>query len=240
MIVLLPIVPVLAQQQPQGSVPAPANPASGSAAPTPVPAVQPGQLPAPAAPAPQSAAPATAPANATQGLKVVALAGKGEMNDLERRVMAPLVIEVLDQDDRPVENAEVTFRFPLTGASAAFPGKTSQTVRTNGQGQAAAMNWVANNQTGSFEVHVTAAYGNQVGEINVPMSNVTRIVDEGKKTTTKQGGWWSPTWVKATIIGAAVAVAAGVFLATRGGGSTAASAPPITITPGAPTIGGPH
>jgi len=172
---------------------------------------------------------------------MVALAGKGEMNDLQRRVMAPLVIEVLDQDDRPVENAEVTFRFPLNGPGAAFPeGKTSQTVRTNGQGQAAAMNWVSNNQTGNFDVHVTAAYGNQVGEITVPMSNVSRIVEDRNRPTVKRVGWWSPTWVKAAIIGGTVALAAGVFLATRGGGSSASSSPTVTITPGSPTIGGPH
>src|ERR1700680_1812652 len=86
-----------------------------------------------------------------QNLKVIVLAGKDEMNDLERHVMAPLVVEVLDQNDRPVEGAEVVFRFPINGPGATFPGgRTSQTTRTNGQGQAAAMNWVANNQVGEL------------------------------------------------------------------------------------------
>ncbi len=222
LIVLLPVVPVLAQQQPQGSLPAQANPT--------------------ALPAQPPAAQVPAPAALAQGLKVEALAGKGEANDLQRRVMAPLVVEVLDQDDRPVEGAEVIFRFPLNGPGATFPdGKTSRTVRTNGQGQAAAMNWVANNQTGNFEVHVTATYGNQTGEINVPMSNVTRVTDEGARTAPKHGGWWSPTWVKIAIVGGTAALVAGVVLATRGGGSGGgSSSPTITITPGSPTIGGPH
>jgi hypothetical protein len=210
-----------------------------------------GQSQAPPAPAPApptftpetSAQPAQpAPASPTiQGLKVVPLAGKGEMNDLERHVMAPIVVEVMDQDDRPVEGAEVVFRFPINGPSATFTGgKTSQTVRTNGQGQAAARNWTANNQVGSLDVHVTASYGNQVGETTFQMSNVTRIVEEPKKST-RQGGWWSPTWVKAAIVGGTIALAVGVVLATRGGSSkTAASQPTITITPGSPTIGGPH
>ena len=60
------------------------------------------------------------------------LAGSGEMNDLERRVMAPLVVQVLDQNDRPMEGAEVVFRFPLNGPGATFPGgKNSVIVRTN-------------------------------------------------------------------------------------------------------------
>ncbi len=50
------------------------------------------------------------------------LAGNGEMNDLERRVMAPLVVQVLDQNDRPMEGAEVVFRFPISGPGATFTG----------------------------------------------------------------------------------------------------------------------
>src|SRR2546421_662207 len=56
-----------------------------------------------------------APLPTVQNLKLIALAGKDEMNDLERHVMAPLVVEVLDQNDRPVEGADVVFRFPLKG-----------------------------------------------------------------------------------------------------------------------------
>jgi hypothetical protein len=221
LIVLLPIVPVLAEQQNAGSAPTPASPSSS--------------------PSPQPGQPASA-SSAAQSLKIVTLAGKGEMNDLERHVMAPLVVEVLDQNDRPVEGAEVVFRFPLNGPGAVFPGgKTSQTTRTNGQGQAAAMNWTANNQVGAFDVHVTVTYGNQSGESTVSMSNVNRIVEETKKTQ-KTGGWWSPRWVKLAILGGTVALAAGVVLATRGSSSAAAtvSKPTITITPGPPTVGGPH
>ena len=222
LIVLLPIVPVLAEQQSQDSPQTPASP-PGS------PSSQPGQL--------------ASPLPAVQGLKIVALAGKGEMNDLERHIMAPLVVEVLDQNERPVEGAEVVFRFPINGPGATFPGgKSSQTTRTNGQGQAAAMNWTANNQVGAFDVHVTATYGNQLGEATVSMSNVNRIVEEGKKVQ-KNGGWWSPRWVKIAILGGTVALAAGVVLATHGSSSSSTytgTTPTITITPGPPTVGGPH
>src|ERR1700693_849508 len=112
LIVLLPVVPVLAGQQSQDPPQTPANPPSS-------PSPQPGQ--------PASALPAG------QGLQMDRLAGNGEMSDLERHVMAPLVIEVLAENDRPVEGAEVVFRFPINGPGAVFPGgKTSQTSRTNG------------------------------------------------------------------------------------------------------------
>ena len=87
----------------------------------------------------QSQAPAAAPAGQVQNLKVVPLAGNNEMNDLQRKVMAPLVVQVLDQDSRPVEGADVTFRFPVSGPSAVFANQQSaQTIRSNADGQASA------------------------------------------------------------------------------------------------------
>ncbi len=171
-----------------------------------------------------------------QSLKIRVLAGNNEMNDLERRVMAPLVVQVVDRDERPVDSAEVVFRFPLTGPGATFAGgKTSETARTNTEGQAAALNWMANGQVGRFQVHVTASYANQVGEATLSMTNVTRVVEEKPKTGA--AGWWSHRWVKVAVIGGAAAIAAGVFLATRGGSKGSGST--ITITPGSPGVGAP-
>jgi len=178
-----------------------------------------------------------------EGLKVIPLAGKNEVNDIERKVMAPLVVQVVDQNDRPVESAEVVFRFPLQGPSAMFPGgRTSLTVRTNGQGQAAAMNWMANDQVGRFEVHVNASYGNQVGSVTFSMSNATKVVQSKTSVNgvSEKRSWFAPTWVKIAVIGGAVAVAAGIVLATRGGSKSGSNAPTVTISPGSPSVGGPH
>jgi hypothetical protein len=212
--------------------------AEQAAAPPQVPAAAPSTPPTTQAPTPASPAPGQplAPLPVEQSLKILVLAGSGEMNDLERRVMAPLVIQVLDQNERPVEGAQVVFRFPLNGASATFPGgKNSLTVRTGGTGQAPALNWMANGQVGTFEVHVNATYGNQVGETTLSMENVTRIADVPKKG--KHESLWSHRWFKIAVIGgAAAAIGIGVFLATRGGKSGSA----VTINPGSPTVGAPQ
>lgn len=198
------------------------------------------QQPAPGPPSGQPAATTpVAPLPMVRSLKVTALAGNNALNDLERGLMAPLVVQVLDQNDRPVEGAEVVFRFPLDGPGAVFRGgNTSQTVRTNGQGQAAAMNWTANNQVGSFSVRVTVVYGNQLGDAMVSMTNVTKIVGEGRGGQ-KQAKWYSSKWVKIALIAGGAATVAGIVLATRGGGG-ASTPPTITITPGSPTVGAPH
>jgi hypothetical protein len=210
--------------------------AEQAAAPPQAPAATPPAAPNPADAPPQAQAPVE------QSLKIIVLAGNGEQNDLERRVMAPLVVQVEDQNDRAMEGADVVFRFPITGPGATFAGgKSSVTVRTNSTGQAAAVNWMANGQVGAFDVHVNASYGNQVGETTVSMMNVPRVVEDTKKNTTagKAKSWWSHRWVKIAVIGgAAAAVGIGVFLATRGGSKSSGST--VTITPGSPGVGAPH
>lgn len=224
--VILTVTPVYADEQ----APAvPQNPPAPS---------QPAPAPSQNAPA-QTPAKPMAPLPMVRNLKLLVLAGNGEMNDLERRVMASLVVQVLDQNDRPVEGADVVFRFPLNGPGATFTGgKTSQTARTNGTGEVAAVNWMANGEVGTFEVHVTATYGNEIGETTLKMSNVTRIV-EGAKKSSKQSHWYSPTWVKIAIIGGVAGAVAGIVLATRGGGHSTGGTVPVTITPGPPAVGQP-
>jgi len=222
------VVTPLAAQQPAAPPPAGQNPpasANPSAPPAPTQTITPmAQLPT------------------VKDLKILALSGNDEMNQLERKIMAPLVVQVLDQNDRPIQGAEVVFRFPLNGPSAAFAGgKPSETVRSNGTGEAAALNWFANNETGAFDVHVTATYGNHVGEATVKMTNVTRIVEGNaanhvsSRVTNKH--WYSPTWVKIALIGGAAGAVAGIVLAVHGGGHSTTTTPPITVTPGPPTVG---
>ncbi len=224
---ILIVTPVYADEQ------APAAPQNPPASAQPAPA-QPQTTP------PNAPVKPMAPLPVIKNLKLLVLAGNGEMNDLERKVMAPLVVQVLDQNDRPVEGAAVVFRFPLDGPGATFAGgKTSQTVRTNGRGEAAALNWMANGEVGTFEIHVTADYGNELGEATVKMQNVSRIV-EGTNRAAKHKHWYSPTWVKVALVGGAAAAVVGIVLATRGGShSSSSSTVPITITPGSPSVGQP-
>jgi hypothetical protein len=163
-------------------------------------------------------------------LQIVALAGDGETNDIEKKLMAPLVVQVLDINSLPVEGAEVTFRFPLGGPSAFFSdGQLSRTVRTNADGQAAASGWSSNSEAGPFRVRVTASRGNESGEAVVTMINGTARARSKKDEPQK---WWTSGWFKALLIaGAAGGVTAGI-LATR------SSTPTITVTPGTPNLGG--
>ncbi len=221
--VLMALAPVLGDAQ----TPSPAQPPAS-------------QQPAAPEAAPQTLIPSSLPT--VESLRVIPLAGKGEVNDLQRKLMAPLVVEVVDRDDQPVEGAEVVFRFPLRGPSATFPGgKTSQTTRTNSQGQAAAMNWLANNETGSFEVHVSASFGNQIGQTSFQMSNANQVAERRSNGDVgfgaKREHWYSPLWVKLALGAVAAGAITGIVLATRGSSGGGSTPPTVTITPGTPTIG---
>jgi len=188
------------------------------------------------APAAQPPQPAAAPQLDTiRSLKVVVLAGNKEMNDLENKVMAPLVVQVLDQNDVAVEGADVMFRFPIDGPGATFPDrKLAKTFRTNADGQAPATGWMANGTVGTFEVHITASRGHEQGSAVITMTNVTRIVGD-RRTAADKKKWYSTKWGRIAIIAGAAGIAAAAVLATRGSSPTV-----ITGTPGGPTIGGPQ
>jgi hypothetical protein len=173
-----------------------------------------------------------------QTLKVLVLAGNGATNDLDSGITSPLVVQILDQNSRPVEGAQVVFRFPLRGPGAEFPNQqTSQTARTNADGQAAAVGWVANKEAGSFQVQVSASRGNELGAATIPMTNTSRTISQGNVKPKKK----SSKWVKIGIIAAiAAGVTVGVVLGTQGGGGGGSNTTTVTASPGSPTIGGPH
>ena len=177
--------------------------------------------------------PAAQPAT-TQDLKLIILSGNHDMNDLANKVMAILAVQVVDQSDRPVGGADVTFRFPLDGPSGTFPNqKNSQTFRSNVDGQAMATGWTANGKVGTFEVQVTASRGSELGSATISVTNVTRIIG-GNQGTGKR--WWNSKWGKIGIAAAAAGIIAGIVLAV-----THSSSPTvITATPGSPTIGAPQ
>jgi hypothetical protein len=169
----------------------------------------------------------------TQSLKILPLAGNNEQNDLQRRVMAPLVVQVLDQNSRPVEGAQVTFRFPVSGPAAAFAGgKNSQTFVTNADGQVAATGWIANGETGRYPVKVTAVRRNEMGEATLYLENVTTISNVERAKAKKS--IWTNKWTWIVIAGAAGGAAGGI-LATRGNGGGSSA---VVISPGNPTVGG--
>jgi len=197
-------------------------------------AQQPTQAPPAAAPGPAQETARTPPPT-IENLKVLILEGDGAINDIEKHIIKIPVVEVRDDDDKPVEGVEVVFRLPVNGPGGSFPGgQTSKTTKTNAQGQAAATGLTLNNQTGRFEIKVTASIGNRVGQGTVSQTSALKVKVEPEKKT-HSGGLLGLSWKKVAIIGGITGGAiVAIVLATRGSSSN----PNITITPGPVTIGG--
>jgi hypothetical protein len=171
-----------------------------------------------------------APVPTVDDLKVLVLEGQRSVNNTSRHIGVQPVVEVRDQNDRPVEGATVVFRLPPGGPGGTFAGNSlTYSARTDAQGQAGATGFVPNDQLGRFEVHVTASLANRIGQTTYFATNSPNsltIVPPQKKRT--------PFWRnKYVLIGAAAGVVAGVVVVLTTGHS---SNPTVTITPGPVTI----
>jgi len=166
----------------------------------------------------------------------------------------------------PVMGAEVTFILPDQGPSGTFPsGMRSLVATTDAQGQAIARGVRPNNQTGPMQIRVAATYLGQTATAVITQTNVTMPVPETPKPApvppkeapppqsakvaapdapAPQPGRGMSKGVKVLLVLAiAAGAAAGAVLATRdsdSNGPGSPGTPPIVITPGTPTVGGPQ
>jgi len=198
-----------------------------------LPAQQPAQQPA--TPQGKVAAQQSIPAaNAgASALKILVLEGEGVVHDLHMVMATDLVVEVRDQNDRPVEGATVSFQAPLQGASGSFDGGVrNKDALTNVQGQASAT-FTPNMEVGRLTIQVKATIGGLTGMAEIMERNVT-AAEQGKKS------WFGrhKTLVIITAVAAVGAVLA-IVLTESGSSSTTTSGTTITITPGVPNVGAP-
>jgi hypothetical protein len=179
-----------------------------------------------------SQAPPPAPGPAQARLNIVVVGGESAINNIKGRVNEPIV-QVEDENHRPIAGAAVVFFLPSRGPSGNFPdGSKTLTVSTDAQGRAVAAGIHRNNVSGQMQIRVTASYAGQTVSVVINQTNVAA------------GGGGLSTTAK-VLIGIAVAggAAAGAVLATRGGSSSSSSssaAPSgISITAGTPSVNHP-
>jgi hypothetical protein len=168
-------------------------------------------------------------------LQIVIVEGEGAINNVKQRVNREPIVQVEDENHKPVAGAAIIFFLPNQGPGGTFAnGSTSLTTTTNAQGQAVARGIRFNNQAGSMQIRVAASFAGQTASATITQTNVLGAAASGGSA----GGMSLTT--KLLIIGAIVGggVAAGVIIGNRGGGSTAT--PTTTITSGTVTVGAPQ
>ena len=177
---------------------------------------------------------AQAPQAAAGKLNIVIVEGEGAINNVRQRVAREPMVQVEDENRRPVAGAAVTFLLPNQGASASFAnGSQSLTITTDAQGRAVARGLRPNNVNGQYNIRVNAVSEGRTGTATISQTNALVAAAAAGGISAK---------VLAIIAIAGGAAAAGTVAATRGGNGNggAGSRPPTVITPGSPTVGGPQ
>lgn len=170
-------------------------------------------------------------------LRIEIVEGEGAINNLKDRVNREPIVEIQDENRKPIAGAAVVFTLPNQGPGGVFAnGTRTLTVTTNAQGRATAMGIKRNDLSGQMQIRVTASYAGQTATAIITQTNVAAasVGGAGLGTTAKL----------LLILGIAGGAAAGAVVATRGGSSSSSPAAPpppaITITPGTPSVGTPQ
>jgi hypothetical protein len=183
-------------------------------------------------PLPAQQAPASGPK-----LNIIIVEGEGAVENIRQRVSREPIVQVEDENHKPVAGAAVVFLLPNQGASGVFAnGSHTLTVLTDAQGRAVASGIRTNGVAGKMQIHVTASYQGQTA---------TTVIGQTTIAAAAAGAAISGKLLLILLL-AAGGVAGGVVAATRGGGgggggnNTPTPGAPTVITPGAPTVGGPQ
>ena len=165
-------------------------------------------------------------------LNIVIVEGDGAINNIKQRTVREPIVEVQDENHKPVAGATVLFALPGNGPSAAFAqaGRTA-TFITDQNGRVVARGLQTNHVTGKFQMRVTASSQGRTATTVITQTNVASAV-----AGTAVATGLSLKLILAIVAVAAAGAAGGAYAATHTGTTTK---PGTTITLGSPTVGPP-
>jgi hypothetical protein len=180
-------------------------------------------------------APAAQAQNAAPMLNIVIVEGEGAINNIRQRTAREPIVQVEDENHKPVAGAAVIFAIANQGAGGSFAGGShTLSVVTDAQGRAVARGFHPNNVQGQYQIHVTASHNGQTANANIAESNVLAA---GAAATTAAAAGISGKLIAVIVVVAAAGAAGGAYAATHGGNTPTNSA--VTITPGSGLVGPP-
>ncbi|MBI5281297.1 MAG: carboxypeptidase regulatory-like domain-containing protein [Candidatus Solibacter usitatus] len=164
---------------------------------------------------------------APKSLTIVIIEGDGAINNVRQRVAREPIVQVEDENRKPVAGALVTFALPGNGPGATFAnGANTFTAVTGPDGRASASGLKANSLKGEFQMRVTASL---TGSLTA--TKTIRMVNAGAVAGLSTTAIW------AIVLLAGAGAAAGIALGMNSSsGPQQPGRPPVTITPGAPVV----
>jgi hypothetical protein len=179
------------------------------------------------------------PLRSQEMLNLIVVEGEGAINNIRQRTARETIVQVEDENHKPVAGAVVVFTLPSQGAGGTFAnGAQTLTVTTDAQGRAVAQGLRANRIAGRWDMRINASLGNRTGTVTVSQTNAAVAGAAGGAAGAAAGISAKTIAIIAAVAGAAAA--GGAVAATRsgGGGGNPAGAP-TTISAGTGTVGHP-
>ena len=169
-------------------------------------------------------------------LRIVILEGEDVSNNIKERAAREPIVQVEDENHKPVAGAAVLFSIQSGSGNAGgsfLNGAKTFSGQTDANGQITAKGFHPNGHAGQFHINVTAQKGQQVSHSTIAQTNVA-VASTSATTSTLPG--FVATHVALVSVVAAGAVVGGVV------GSIVATQPPggTIIAPGTGTVGAPQ
>lgn len=176
-------------------------------------------------------------------LDIVIIEGDGAVNNIKQRIAREPVVEVRDENRKPVAGAAVAFTLPNNGATGVFTNGSRILTVTTDQAGRATMSGFQPTAAGKMQIRVTASFRGQTASTSITQTNIVSAAAAGAAGAGAGMSTAKIVTILAIIGGAAAA--GGAVAATRGGGSTptpgvVAPPSPAVISPGTPSVGPPR
>jgi hypothetical protein len=173
-------------------------------------------------------------------LNLVIVEGEGAINNIRQRTAREPIVQVEDENHKPVAGAAVVFLLPEHGAGGTFAdGSHSLTVTTNAQGRAGARGLHLNNVQGQFQIQVTATFNGLTATATITQSIAVGAAAGAAGGGTAVAAGLSAKAIVIIVVAAAAAAAGGAYAATHSGGGSTPAATGTSITAGSGTVGPP-
>jgi hypothetical protein len=164
-------------------------------------------------------------------LQITILDGEGALNNIKQQTAREPIVQVEDENHKPVAGALVIFSLPQSGPSGTFAGGSIEFDGvTDASGHATATGLTPNSIAGKYQIQVTVKYHGLTAHATINQSNFM-----GSTT----GGAASPAAhafpLKAVLIVGAIAAAAAIAVVAsqsgKGSSTTVAAGPPTVTAP---------
>jgi hypothetical protein len=176
------------------------------------------------------ALPAQAP---PASLQITIIDGDEAINNIRQRTAREPIVQVEDENHKPIAGAAVIFLLPNDGAGGVFPGgaRTLTTV-TDSKGQAVARGLRPNHAAGKYQIKVQANYQGKTAQTTINQTN-------SAGTSAGSSSSIMPKWL-AVVVAGAVGGTIAAIATHNGSGSNTSTSVPVAVTPGTGTVGPPR